>query len=386
MKLRWIPVAVVAYALFIDYAVYGLVLPLTPLSPAGITADEHLSVLAGAYGLGLLLATPFFGYYGDRIGFRWPMVLGAIMLAAATALFAFAPNFPLMFLGRLLQGFAAAASWTAGLALVGSQYTGDVRVRMMGYVLMGSTGGLVLGPVIGGWLHSMGGYVLPFMIIMIFIAISGVTLLLLLPRGTAPPDERPPDLLGVLRDRSVIVPALAVILAASAWSVLEPLVPNHLKRAGVDQPALVGAVFTISTLIYGFAAPLVSWVVTRIGTPRTLVVGAAGMAIALPAVALAPNFGTILLAISIANITYALLLNPTSAALGEAVEARGEHCYSLVYAVYNIAYSLGTIGVSTLVATLLPHSNVLVVLCVVSGVLLLSIPFLLRSRMEEAPS
>jgi MFS family permease len=74
-KTPWIPIAVVAFALFVDYAVYGLVLPLTPLSPAGITSDAQLSILAGGYGVGLFLATPFFGIYGDRIGFRWPMVL-----------------------------------------------------------------------------------------------------------------------------------------------------------------------------------------------------------------------------------------------------------------------------------------------------------------------
>lgn len=184
----------------------------------------------------------------------------------------------------------------------------------------------------------------------------------------------------------MIVPALAVALAASAWSVLEPLVPNHLARAGIEEPALVGAVFTISTIVYGCAAPLVSWVVTRAGTTRTLVIGATGMAIALPIVALVQTFVAILLVICAANIAYALLLNPTSAALGEAVEARGEHCYSLVYAVYNIAYSLGTIGVATLVASVLPHSSIFIVLLVVSGVLLASIPFLLRSRLEEATS
>jgi multidrug resistance protein len=383
---RWIPVAVIAYALFIDYAVYGLILPLTPLSPARISTDEQLSILAGGYGVGLLLATPFFGYYGDRLGFRWPMVLGAALLAAATAIFAFAPNFPVMLIGRVLQGFAAAASWTAGLALVGSEYTGETRVRMMGYVLMGSTGGLVLGPLLGGWLHGVGGYSLPFLIVLGLIAVAAVTQWVLLPRGTAVSTKAQPNLLGVLRDRAVIVPALAVVLAATAWSVLEPLVPNHLRRAGIDQPALVGAVFTASTLVYGFAAPLVSWLVTRLGTPRTLVTGAVGMAIALPIIGLLTNFWGILLAICFSNVAYALLLNPTSAALGEAVEKRGEDCYALVYAVYNIAYSFGTIGVSTLAAAVLPHSNAFVVLAIVSGILLISTPFLLRARLEEAPS
>jgi MFS family permease len=382
----WIPIVVVAFALFVDYAVYGLVLPLTPLSPAGISSDEQLSMLAGGYGVGLLLATPFFGIYGDRIGFRWPMVLGAVLLAGATAIFAYAPNFPVMLAGRVLQGFAAAASWTSGLALVGSQYSGDTRVRMMGYVLMGSTGGSVLGPVMGGWLHSIGGYQLPFLAMLALVAVAAVGLFAAVPRGTADPESKKPDLLAIMRDRSVIIPALAVVLAASAWSVLEPLVPSHLGRAGISDPALVGAVFTISTIVYGCAAPLVSWIVTRAGTSRTLVIGAIGMAVTLPIVALVRSFGLILLVVCVTNVAYALLLNPTSAALGQAVEARGEHCYSIVYAVYNIAYSLGTIGVSMLVATVLPHSNILVVLSVVSGVLLASTPFLWRSRLEAIAS
>jgi MFS transporter, DHA1 family, solute carrier family 18 (vesicular amine transporter), member 1/2 len=382
----WLPVAVVAFALFVDYAVYGMVLPLTPMSSAGISSDEQLSILAGGYGVGLLIATPFFGIYGDRIGFRRPMVLGALLLAAATVAFALAPNLPVMLAGRILQGFAAAASWTAGLALVGSQYSGGTRVRLMGYVLMGSTGGSVLGPVLGGWLHSLGGYQLPFFVLLALIIVAAIGLFLALPRDTSVQAGEPPNLLAVVRDRSVIIPALAVVLAASAWSVLEPLVPNHVMRAGVTDLTLVGAVFTISTVVYGCAAPLVSWIVARTGTARTLVIGAIGMAIMLPIVALVRSFWLILLVVCVANIGYALLLNPTSAALGEAVEARGEHCYSLVYAVYNIAYSIGTIGVSTLVAGLLPHSNMLIVLSVVSGALLASTPFLLRSRLEATAS
>jgi DHA1 family solute carrier family 18 vesicular amine transporter 1/2 len=381
---RWITAAVVAYALFIDYLVYGLILPLTPLSPAGITADEQLSMLAGTYGLGVLAATPFFGYFGDRIGFKWPMIGGAVMLAAATTLFAFAPNMELMLLGRVLQGFAAAASWTSGLALLGSTYSGDVRVKMMGYALMGSTGGSVLGPVLGGWLHGVGGYPLPFLVVLGLIGLGIVALMTALPRDVIVKGAKKPNLLAILRDRSVLIPALAVVLAASAWSVLEPLVPNHLRRAGIEDSALVGAVFTISTLVYGFAAPFVSWIVTRIGTTRTLAIGAGIMAAALPFVAAVRAFGLIVLVISIANVGYALLLNPTSAALGSAVEARGENAYSMVYAIYNIAYSLGTIGVSALAATLLPRTNVIVVLLAVSGLLVVSVPFLLRSGLEEA--
>src|SRR5579862_8241659 len=130
-------IAVIALALAVDYLVYGIIIPLTPFSPAGISKDEELTMLAGCYGLGTLLTTPVFGYLGDRFGCRRPMIAGALLLAAATALLAHAPNFPLMITARLLQGVAAAATWTSGLAIV-AQYYPLNRVQMMGYALMGS--------------------------------------------------------------------------------------------------------------------------------------------------------------------------------------------------------------------------------------------------------
>jgi hypothetical protein len=41
------------------------------------------------------------------------------------------------------------------------------------------------------------------------------------------------------------------------------------------------------------------------------------------------------------SVAYAFMLNPTTAELGNAVDRRGLTCYSAVYAIYNIAYSLG---------------------------------------------
>jgi len=154
-------VGVVAFALFMDYLIYGLLVPLMPYSPAQATSEAQLGLLYGGYSAGVLLATPLFGYFGDRIGYRLPMIYGVLLSATALALFALAPNLYLLLLGRLFQGTAAAASWTAGLALIAEHYP-EKRVEMMGYALMGSTAGSLLGPLIGGSLYEAGGYSLPF--------------------------------------------------------------------------------------------------------------------------------------------------------------------------------------------------------------------------------
>ena len=94
-----IVVGVVAFALFMDYLIYGLLNPLTPYAPAHAAGDEGLGLLYGAYAVGVLVATPLFGYLADRIGYRRPMIYGVALSAAALVLSGFAPNFSLLLLG-----------------------------------------------------------------------------------------------------------------------------------------------------------------------------------------------------------------------------------------------------------------------------------------------
>lgn len=366
-------IAVIAFALAVDYLVYGIVIPLTPFSPANIGKDEELTMLAGCYGLGTLLTTPVFGYLGDRFGCRRLMFAGALLLAVTTALLAHAPNFAVMIVARLLQGVSAAATWTAGLAIV-AQYYPMTRVQMMGYALMGSTGGSITGPAIAGWLHSIGGYTLPFYVVLGVIALEFVSLLAFLPPDTR--SEGPqPGVFSLLTDRAVLVPAFAVVLAASAWTLVEALGPVYLARDGI-QPGPIGITFTLTTLIYGLSAPFVSWVVGRAGIRRTAIIGTVAMALTIPVVSLSSNVYFFAATVALVNISYAMLLNPQSAEMGDIVESRGLQCYCAVYSVYNVAYSIGTIATSAIASALLPHFPPRIVFLALGGVMLLAIPVL----------
>ncbi len=152
-----VTLTVVTVALFTDSFLYGLVIPLTPKSPARIENEWALGVMYGAYAVGLFLTTPIFGVLSDRHGRRRPMIYGVLLQGAATLLFAFATTFGEMFVARTVQGVAAAATWTAGLALVAELFT-QKRTQMMGFAMMGSTGGSVLGPLAGGVLFDLSGY------------------------------------------------------------------------------------------------------------------------------------------------------------------------------------------------------------------------------------
>ena len=369
-------VAVVGYALFMDYLIYGLIIPLTPYSPAGVSGGSEMALLYTAYSAGVLVGTPVFGYLGDRLGYRRPMIWGVVLSAFTVTLLALAPDYPLLLLGRLLQGAAAAASWTAGLSLI-AVHCPAKRAEMMGYALMGSTAGLLLGPTIGGALFHLGGYLLPFIVTGALVAIDAVLRFGLLPhdQGNQQPDN---GLRALLFDRSVIVAAAAVALAAIGWGIVEPLLPTHLSAAGAS-PATIGVIFTIGSIVYGLFAPVVGRVADRVAIRKVVTGGALAMACALPLLALFPGIVGAAIAFCLVSVCYAFMLNPTSAELGNAVDRRGLTCYGAVYAVYNIAYALGQMAASGFASATASRMSFTTILLCVSAALVLFTPLLLQS-------
>jgi MFS transporter, DHA1 family, solute carrier family 18 (vesicular amine transporter), member 1/2 len=367
-------VGVVAFALFIDYLIYGVLIPLTPYAPAHATGDEGLGLLYGAYAVGVLVATPLFGYLGDRIGYRRPMIYGVALSAAALALCGFAPNFSLLLLGRLFQGTAAAASWTAGLALI-AEHHHEKRVEMMGFALMGSTAGSLLGPVIGGSLYEAGGYTLPFAVTGVLVAVDAGLCVFLLPRDQGS-REPSPDIRSLLVDKSVLMAAAAVALAAIGWGIIEPLLPVQLSRSGVT-PGGIGLIFTAGSIAYGLSAPVVGWVSNRMPIRGLIAGGTAAMAIALPFLGLGNSAIAAAVGLCVVSICYAFMLNPTSAELGNAVDRRGMSCYGAVYAIYNITYAVGQMASSGFASAASSRLSFFQALLCVSAALILFTPFLL---------
>jgi DHA1 family solute carrier family 18 vesicular amine transporter 1/2 len=373
--LRWRVILVVGFAFFMDYFIYGMVVPLTPFSPAGAMSEAKMALLYGSYALGVFCATPIFGYFSDRLGYRRAMLIGVALSAIATVLFWSAGGFPPLLLARLFQGAASAATWTAGLALIAEQYPAN-RVTMMGYALVGSTAGSVLGPMVGGSLFEFGGYGLPFIVTSGLVVIDATMRALLIPASHARSGTSP-DLRALLTDKGVLIASLAVVLAAFGWGIIEPILPGYLDRLGAT-PGSIGLIFTIATIAYGLSAPVVSWTSNRMPIKRVIAVGVLGMAITLPLLGLMPSIRLTGGALCLVSVAFAFALNPTSAELGNAVDRRGLSCYAAVYAVYNIAYSLGMMATNTFAAVAARHLGFLPILICASAALLACTPLLLK--------
>jgi len=371
---------VVAFALFIDYMMYGLVVPLTPYSPAHVRGEAQLGLLYGGYAAGVLIATPLFGYLGNKNGCKMPMLCGVVLMTIATVLFAFGTNFAMLLIARVLQGASAAASWTAGLALVAEHYQ-DKRVQMIGLAMVGSTAGSIVGPMLGSTLFEIGGYFLPFQIAACLVTIDIVMRVFLLPQGS-PSEQSVDELKSLVFDKSVLAAAFAVAVAASAWGLIEPLLPGHIEKSQLASPHQIGPMFTVSTIAYGLMAPVVNYASEKFSIKKTICVGMIFMAVSLPLLGVFPSVVMTGAMLCLVSMAYAFVLNPTSAELANAVDRRGLTCYTAVYAVYNIAYSLGMMGADFFAAGMAGRMTFVQSLLTMSAFLILGIPIMLRGVAE----
>jgi multidrug resistance protein len=364
----------VGFGIFSDSFLYGIVVPLTPLSPAGVTSESAIGMLYGGYALGVLLLTPLCGILADRLGRKRPLLAGVLIQFLATLVFAFAPNFWILMLARVLQGGAAAATWTAGLAVVAESYPED-RVQKMGLSMVGMTAGSLIGPLAGGLLYDVGGYFAPFWLAGGIVLVDFVLRLTLLPwdRGHAQLSNPLPIL---LRDRSVLVASVVIALIAGAWGVIEPHLPGHLAKEFKVSPTFVGLLFTAAGVAYALVTTPVQRMTERRGLRDTISLGLLLMAAGLPLLILSPNVYLTTALLCVVSIAYAYAMNPTLAELADAADRCAPGAYASVYAVFNIAYALGMIGGDFLTGPLAEHFSLLVGFLALSVVLIAAVPLL----------
>lgn len=372
----WAVIVVVGFALFLDYFLYGTVIPLTPVSPAGLHSEALLGVLYGAYAISVLIVAPLFGHLGDRLGSRTIMIYGAGLAIGATVLFGLAPNFYVLLLARMCQGAASGATWTAGLALIAEHYP-EKRVAMMGYAFTGSTAGSILGPVIGGMIYHLGGYRMPFVVNALLFVVEICLLIFVLPRGERKQQEGV-RMWTLVKNKPALTAAVAVLLAAFGWGILEPLLPAHVASYGASVRT-IGIMFTVSAVVYGLFAPVVGRATERFPARKVMAAGAFALVFTLPAVSAFRQIGYVVVALCAVNVSFAFLLNPASAELANAVDRAGLTCYSTVYAMYNIAYSAGMIAASGMATLTIGALGFRGALLSVSGVLLVCMLCLILS-------
>ena len=334
----WVALGVLTLAvtlLAIDSTVLSLAIPSlsADLAPSATEllwiGDIYSFVIAG------LLVT--MGNVADRVGRRRLLLGGAIGFGAASALAAFASSAGALIAARALLGATGATIMPSTLSLIRNIFT-DPRRRATAIAIWsaGTTGGMALGPLVGGALLERFWWGSVFLInlpIMILVVILGAWLLPESRHAGGGPIDLPSAALSVAAIMPIVYAVksfahdgpstaalVALVIGASAGTafvrrqmvIAIPLIDVRLfQRPSFTWAVLstVLAIFSLSGLMYFFSqylqlvrgystltagiaempgtgaaivvVPIVGWLVGRLGQGRTLggglIASAAGM-------------------------------------------------------------------------------------------------------------
>jgi MFS family permease len=333
--------------IFTDTLLYGTIVPLIPVYTQQLHVNSvMMGVLFAAYSLGLLIFSIPLGMVAERYGYRKVFLAGMAGLTLATALYGFANSPEVLFLCRLIQGIAAAASWTAGLAMVALLFP-DKQGEKLGLVMAAMGLGTILGPPVGGILFHYLGYREMFMTLAAF-CFSLLLMLCIAKFGhlAAGNKQNKKFTIWQVRDNlSLVWLGAVVIISSSSFGMLEILLPNYLDgRFGLGS-LQIGMVFGLMGFVNAFSDAGVGFLSDRYGYRLFVYWGLWASALCLPFLALAPNPIILTLVLALVGITLGAVLTPSQPLMYHIVATDPVLWRSggagLVYGIFNTCFSLG---------------------------------------------
>jgi DHA1 family bicyclomycin/chloramphenicol resistance-like MFS transporter len=216
--------------------------------------------------LGLAVGQLFFGPLSDKTGRKPAIYAGLALYIAGSLTAAFAISFPMMLLGRLLQGAGVSAPRAVGLALVRDRYEGRAMARVMSFVMTVFILVPMIAPTLGqaillfsGWRAIFGSFVLLALITLAWFAIR-------MPETLAPENRAPFSLRRIVKTTGEIVrirPALGYTIVAGLVSGAHLGYLSSAQQVFQEQYDL-GELFPIYFAIIAFSIGLASFLNARL--------------------------------------------------------------------------------------------------------------------------
>eukprot|EP01135_Chromosphaera_perkinsii_P000978 Nk52_evm4s155 gene=Nk52_evmTU4s155 len=391
---RKLKLFVVFLALFIDYFLLTVVVPILPEyldSESGghfsNNSDIYIGLLFAAKPIVQLICNPIVGAITDRelINSQLLLMIGFVIMCGSTLLFGMAESYGLLLTARGIQGVGSSLAAVAGFATLAVYYVDNVeRGHAMSFAYLGVSLGVLLGPPVGGFLYEWFGKSVPFYGLAVFIAVVLLLLLMVVDlkstrvgnndnnddqaTGTADGGEDDSDMavgengedaaprgnegrkknggiLQLLQDPYILLTAGAMLIACTSIALLEPTLPVHMRNAipGVSKWQL-GVVFLPCSGAYLIATPLMGYLGPRFGRWLMSTLGLILIAAACALVAYSQTFYELLAPMAMVGFGIGMTDAPLLPELGRIVDLRhGEGMYGNAYAIGDMAMSLGSI-------------------------------------------
>ncbi|MCH9394914.1 MFS transporter, partial [Limosilactobacillus reuteri] len=165
---------VVLFCEFLICLGMSLIFPVEPFikNEYHFTAFD-MGVMSSLFAFVQFIASPIVGRISDKVGRKPMLVWGLLIFAIAEFVFALAQHLWLFDLSRAVDGLSAAMFVPTSMALAADITSEKDRAKVIGWLSAAFSGGLILGPGLGGMLAHV-NYKFPFWVAGILGLISTV--------------------------------------------------------------------------------------------------------------------------------------------------------------------------------------------------------------------
>jgi MFS family permease len=330
-------VVLVASVIFADALLFGVLTPLVPLYVDDFDLSKfQAGLLVGSFGAGALLGGVPGGLLAGRYGPKRAVLLGLLVLAAASAAFALASSPFALGAARFAQGLSSTTTWAGALAWITVEAPRDRRGQYLGTVFGAAVLGAILGPMFGAVAKLVG-------IRLTFAVVAGAAVALALVAAAHPAARReeatPGALPAALSDHGFLAGLWLNALPALLFGVLSLLAPLSLAAHGAETVA-IAAIFLVAGLVETGVNPFLGRLSDRRGRLFPIRIALAASVVAALLLAAAEQAWSVAILVVIAGIAFGGFYTPGMALVSDRAEAAGL-AQGLGFGVMNSAWAVG---------------------------------------------
>jgi len=233
-------------------------LPTLPLYISDLGgSSKQIGIVMACFAIGLLGSKAWLSSMADERGRKVVLMIGMSAIALAPIGYWLFASVPMLMIFRALHGISIAAFATAYSALVVDICPPQNRGELIGYMSLVNPLGLALGPALGGFLQSAGGYTPAFFMATSLGAVGLVCTarvkeshtyqetLALQPQGNTDSPQasyshgvakRPQSkkFWSLLLTPRIRIPAFVLLMVGLAFGTISTFVPLFIKETGVN--------------------------------------------------------------------------------------------------------------------------------------------------------